>query len=135
MKSHKVVFFFTALVLLFSCVAANALDVTPFFKIAQDYDASPIKAKKTWMGRNVCIEGEIYYINVMDDGDARVGFVGRSGSIEEEAVIYIFDFRGVPDELVELEKGQQVKIRGEIRQIKEDNNRIVISLYPSYLVQ
>ena len=124
MRFKKALVFWVAWVIFLFCTAAGAVEVTPFFQIAKDYDANPIKANKRWINATVCIEGDIRHIGVDEKGNAQIAFMKMTEDLEEAVVVYVFSFNGVPEELAELEKWQTVKIIGRVTEISREEGNV-----------
>ena len=139
-----ITFLLAAFIMLLLYSTASAVEITPIFKIAQDYERNPLRANKTWVGNEICIQGELFDIKVIgEDGVEGVilVFVELSKSwgniIKKEAIVYHFYFVGFPDELTEIDKGQTVTVSGIVKKIelKGEDDTFLVSVIPSRLVQ
>lgn len=135
MKLRKIVFLITVSVMLLSSVAANAVEVTPYLKIARDYEASAIKARKNWVGKTICIEAEVYRADVNDKGDAVVWVAREDKPNSLIGVTYFFFFEGIPDEVTEIETGDTVKISGKVFDLQTNKNMLIVRSVSSHIVE
>ena len=104
--------------MLMSSVAANAVEVTPYLKIARDYEANAIKATKNWVGKTICIEAEVVKLYIGDKGNAVVQVFRKDTLNSLRGAEYLFSFDGIPDEVTEIEKGDTVKISGRVFKLR-----------------
>ena len=139
MSFKKSIIVFTSLLVLFVCTAANALEVTPYFKIAQEYSANPQKTMRKWINKDICIEAVISSIGVNAKGGAFIMFHEKATNLPIEFVAYGFHFRSIPEKVKALREGQKVKLRGKITEIKMlDDPRVeqlMITAEPSFLLR
>lgn len=109
---------------------ANAVDVTPYYKIAEDYNSNIISARRTWLGKEICIEGVVSTILVTKAGNStlenHVAVWLSENTRAINKVRYIFSFDGIPDEVMELQKGQKIKISGIVDSIEP--SRIILRI-------
>lgn len=134
MKNMKI-FVLSIVGVLLLCSFASAVTVTPYFKIAREYESNPFKARKTWEGEYVCIESELVHMATDNSGNAVLVFNRRDNAGEFDAVLYDFYFMGIPDEVVSLHVGQKLKISDRIHGFRTNNDHgdafFVDVIYPS----
>lgn len=130
MLSTKRVVRFIFAVLLVSVAASccYAVDVTPFFKIYEDYRQNPFKAEKKWKNEVITIEGTVNMMGKDQGGNPVVAFGmpkpdGRKGNV---AYGIYFDSNNSPERLFDLIEGQTAKFIGQVFDIKENDDTLFI---------
>ncbi len=103
---------------------ANAVDVTPYYKIAEDYNSNIISARRTWLGKEICIEGVVSTILVTKAGNStlenHVAVWLSENTRAINKVRYIFSFDGIPDEVMVVDsiEPSRIILRINIRRAK-----------------
>lgn len=128
-------FLITVSIMLLFSVTANAVEVTPYLKIARDYEANAIRATKNWIGKTICIEAEVYRADINDSGNAVVWVAREDKPNSLVGVTYFFFFDGTPDEVTEIETGDTVKISGKVFDLQTNKNMLIVRSVSSHIVE
>ncbi len=133
MLSTKHFFRFICAALFVSVLASccYAVDVTPFFKIYEDYRQNPFKAEQKWKDKTITIEGTVREMWKNDDGIPVIACAWPKPDGRKGRVIYIIGFnpkKNLPERLLNLEVGQTAKFRVSIFGFtkSEDTNDLII---------
>ena len=97
MKFSKFYVLMTAVLLvLSSCSGVWAAQFSSYFKIARDYAANEEEARKTWIGKEISIEGNVLVSGPNGDGNLVVALAAESLTLSYDVVVYGFIFDGIP---------------------------------------
>ncbi len=122
-----------------SCRSAGAAQFSSYFRIAKDYATNEEEARKTWIGKEISIEGNVLVSGPDRNGNLVVGLAAESLTLSYDVVVYTFLFEGVPEESVMIEQWQKVRISGTITEITKEfwdqKNVLDITVSSSKLVQ
>ena len=139
MKFSKLCVLTAVLLAVLSCRGAVAAQYFSYFRIARDYAANEEEARKTWIGKEISIEGNVLVSGPNGEGNLVVGLAAESLTLSYDAVVYAFLFEGVPEESVMIEKGRKVRITGTVTEIEKEfwdqKNVLNITAVSSKLVQ
>ena len=127
MQNRKIVIMFAIIFLTWPCTAANAIQITPYFRIAQEYYDNPQKALIYWTGKEICVEGSVSNTGENAKGGTCLMLSEESPNPPIEYVAYGFHFTNKPKELENIHEGQKVRLRGRIVSINmRDDPRVVM---------
>ena len=121
-------------IILLSSVSFAETSATPYFEIAQDYSSNPFKAERSWLGKNIAVESEI----AGGIGNSVITFSQENTSGKYKRVEYDFYFRNGFDKTLSLQKGQKIKIIGQICKLivsTFNNNQLFILMDNSKIIK
>ena len=122
-----------------SCRSAGAAQFSSYFRIAKDYATNEEEARKTWIGKEISIEGNVLVSGPNEEGNLVVALAAESLTLSYDVVVYAFMFDGVPEESAIIEKGHKVRITGTLKEIEKEfwdqKNVLDITVSSSKLVQ
>ena len=118
-RQHKIMHILAAVLVVMSCRAAVAIQVSEYFRIAEEFQKNPQATVLEWTGKEICLEEEISSVGVNSKGGAFIGFTRHSDETSKDlktidSVGYGFHFDGQPEAVKALQKGQRVRVRGKI---------------------
>lgn len=126
MKTRKIIILLVIIFLSLPCESSYAIQITPYFRIAEEYYSNPEKTLIYWTGREICIEGKISNTGENAKGGNFIMLSEESPKPPIEFVVYGFHFTNKPKELEHLHEGQKVRLRGRIVTITmRDDPRVV----------
>lgn len=139
MKTQKIIILLVIIFLSLHCESSYAIQITPYFRIAEEYNSNPEKTLIYWTGREICIEGKISNTGENAKGGKFIMLSEESPEPPIEFVVYGFHFTEIPKELEQLHEGQKVRLRGRIISINmRDDPRcitLIIQAEPSRILK
>ena len=126
-------------ILLLSCNIVNASEYVSYFKISKDFASNPVKARKTWLKKNITVEGTVLLSGTNDKNNQVIVLLAESPSMPFDFVGYAFIFDGAPNEASWITKGQRVIMSGKVNDIEksvmDEKNVLTIDLEHSRIIQ